>query len=544
MYVGVTRRSAKPIGRVRRSIRHAAAAFLFWSRKAGRRPVLATAVIVSCSLFSILLITAVAGVQEPEVHDELAQLVQADIFAHGRLADPPHPFWQHFETMHVISQPHYQAKYPPAPALFMAAGEKLTGLPIAGVWLAVAFMIVAMGYAMHALLPPSWAVVGTSLVTLRFGIVGDWPHSYWSGAVAAAGGALVLGATARLLKAPRFRDGALLGSGLVLLVFTRPYEGFAYSLPAMAILGWRLCRPSPVRAALWGNAVPALTTVCVLGCAWLGYYNWRVTGSALTLPYVVYEREYSAAPLFVWQKRRESPPTFRHREMERFENQFSMPEALLAQRRWPVEQVSQLASAGWDYLKPTLPLALLGLPLARRPKRRNALLAATLLASMFGAMMLTTWVAPRYLAPATASIFALVTLGLSGLFRMERFGGRAIAAVAVALLIAAVGATAALYVADVRTSSEWWAQKREIRTRLLQMPGNDLVFVRYKPSHNPHTEWVYNGADIDHQPIVWAREMDPLSNEQLRKYFGDRQAWIVLADENPSRLVQWSGSDR
>ena len=95
------------------------------------------------------------------------------------------------------------------------------------------------------------------------------------------------------------------------------------------------------------------------------------------------------------------------------------------------------------------------------------------------------------------------------------------------------------YVGRNRASVGWWTAKRDIGQRLLQLPGNDLVFVRYKPSHNPHFEGVYNGSDIDHQPIVWAREMDAAADDRLRKYFADRQTWVVLADEIPSRLVKW-----
>ena len=494
------------------------------------------------SLCSIVLVTAFAGIQEPIVHDELAQLVQADIFAHGRLAEPPHPFWQHFETIHVLSQPNYQAKFPPAPALFMAAGEKLTGVPIAGVWMSVVLMIAAVGYAMHALLPAHWAVVGTAFAALQFGIVGDWSHSYLGGAVAAAGGALVIGSAVRLLRVPRVRDAALLGVGLVLLALSRPYEGLAYSLPSVALVAWRACRPSPIRAALCRHAIPAIVAISVLGAGWLAYYNWRVTGSPLTLPYAVYERTYSSAPLFVWQRVREPAPLYRNAEMRNFERGFSMPRALLAQRNWPLAQLLDLASGVLKYLAVPLPLALLGLVAVPRAMRTKSGIAAASWASMSAALMMSCWIAPRYLAPATASIFALASVGMAGLWRLNTrwVAGRPVAILMVMMLVAVVGATSVQYVADNRAWVGWWTAKRDLTQQLLHLPGNDLVFVRYKPSHSPHVEWVYNGADIDHQPIVWARELDAAANERLRNYFADRQAWVVLADEEPPRIVKWT----
>lgn len=164
------------------------------------------------------------------VHDELSYLLAADTFASGRITNPPHPHWRHFETMHVLQQPTYQSRYPPGQGLALALGRLLTGYYIVGAWISMAAAAGALYWALSAWLPARWALLGALLPILRFGGLGVWdvPYyaywttRYWGGALALAGAALAFGATPRLLRKPRARDAAVFGAGLAMLAITRP----------------------------------------------------------------------------------------------------------------------------------------------------------------------------------------------------------------------------------------------------------------------------------------------------------------------------------
>ena len=506
-----------------------------------RRPRLAIALVGILSFAISALVSLLVRMPQPGIHDEFSYLLAADTFAHGRLTNPPHPLWVHFESMHIIQQPSYASKYPPAQGLMLAAGQVLTGYPIVGAWLSTALAAAALCWMCFAWLPPRWAVLGGFLGVIH-PLLLTWSQSFWGGTVAACGGALALGAFRRIVQGPAARDALWLGVGLAILANSRPYEGFVLGLIlAGGLVIWLWCGRHPGLFVVFRRLVIPTSAVLVAAAALMGCYNYRVTGDPLMMPYSVHEEAYCITPIFLWQKPRPEP-AYRHQGIRDFFTgwAFDFYRRQQTLRGWLFDELRKGNTlCKWYLWYYVMILPLLVVPAALR--QDHWLQATVLGCALFAASLLPlTWtLQPHYAAPVLGLFLLLSVQAIRHLWKWQ-WHGRLAGRYATRLLAVFCAGTFLLFCAHHARHDEGNSVRARMIQDLTRAGGNHLIVVRYGPRHSPHDEWVYNVADINHSRVVWAREMDAAQNRKLLKYFSGRQIWLLKPDVKPQTLVPFS----
>jgi hypothetical protein len=457
-----------------------------------------------------LAILPLAPIPYPTLHDEFGHLLGADTLQHGRLANPPLPLSDHFETIYVLQKPVYAATYPLGNAAFQAIGWKLTGQPWLGVWLSVVLCCAAIAWCLYRWVPPVAAWAAGLLCSLHLGISSSWMNTYWQGTVPAAGGALVLGALPLLYRTGRIKYAGIAGIGWTLIFFTRPYESILAGVTiAITVL---------VRRRL--GVIAVLTVIVLIDLCGYGYHNWRVTGDPLLHPYQLSQLQYGVPHALLWQKEILEPPRLTAQQRGVFLWQQSNYRAGKRLATHLLAAVKDWKGVWSFYIGYPLTIPFAVAIVGFRSWKVRVMLAGIAVSLAWSFCYPET--KPHYLAPVAPFFFAVSARGLLKIAYWRRGSFLAIAFLA----------GSALFGTRILFTGHPPAGRAVIARQLKSMDGKQLVFVHYAPGHDPHDEWVYNRAVLDEAKVVWANDLGRERNRDLMRYFKDRQAWLVEPDEH------------
>ncbi|HTT61709.1 MAG TPA: hypothetical protein VMG35_07705 [Bryobacteraceae bacterium] len=495
-----------------------------------------------------LALLAQSPVPTPNGSDDFAHLLVADTLRHLRLANPPHPLHQFFETAFVLQEPTYSSIFPVGQGIALALGRLLFGNPWVGVVLSVAALCALCYWTLLAWTTPGWALVGGLLAVLQFGPLRYWMNTYWGGAVSAVAGCLVFGALPRLRASGRMRCAVLLGLGIGIQLLARPFE--CLLLAAAALLFFV---PALGGAHDWRRIgrLTAAVTLAVLPAAGLTLLqNKQITGSWTTLPYMLSRYQYGVPAAFTVQPNPVPHNALTPSQQLNYEEQAATHGNGTDTVRSYVERLAFRARFYRFFFLPPLYLALaFFLPSLREWRFLWVALALALFAL---GTNFYPYLYPHYIAAATCLFLLVSVVGLARLSRVTIRGhaaGAEAAAVLVLLcaaqflfwygfhLFANTNASVSMLQYDAWDDVNHDDPEGRIAVgrRLAQAPGKQLVFVRYWPQHR-FAEWIHNAAEIDRARVVWALDRGADEDRKLQQYYPDRTVWLMEPDAHPPRL--------
>lgn len=499
------------------------------ARRLARRPVLCALLLAAFAVALRLILLAHHPVPTPDIYDEFSHLLVADTLRHFRLANPPHPLPQFFETFFVLQDPTYSSIYPLGQGLMLAFGWNTFGYPWAGVLFSTAAMIATCYWMLRGWLRPEWALLGGLLAIFEFGPLCLWMNDYWGGSLPAWAGCLVFGALPRLRRQGRWRDGWILGAGLFLHLITRPFESIFLLLAALLYLR-RPSRP----------LLPALACM-VAALSFTAIHNQAVTGDWLKLPEALSQSQYGVPAALAFQSNPVPHRSLTPQQELGYRSQLAFrgagPETMatfFARLEYRVRYYR------FFFLAPLYVALAAFLIRARQWWLMGTLALFALGTNLFPAFQY------HYVAAATCLFVLASVLGLETLPRPA-------AHVVVSLCMAHFAFWYAIHLADDQPFS--LAMRRyetgnyinhqnpegriAINRALAQIPDKLLVLVRYWPQHMFQEEWVYNAAEIDSARIVWARDLGDAANATLTRLYPDRTLLLLEPDAQPPKLSRY-----
>ena len=432
------------------------------------------------------------------LHDELAYVLQAKLFASGRWTAPAPPLPEFFAQPHVLNDPVVASKYPPGHSLLLAIGELLLGMP-AVVVAALSAVRGALAFAIARRLTNGVIALGTGMLLLH-GQSLYFGASFFSQTTT---GAMLLVAWYALLR--WHQEGgrgwmALVGLAVGWCAITRPFSAVLFALPIAFVVLRHLWTTRRWRELGVGLAVgTAVVSILPLWSA-------RTTGDWRVSPVAVYMRDYMPFdhPHFGYDStppRRTPPPdlAFVNASLDSVQRAHTLSAVpKIARERW-----MSLSAQSWWQPIPQTGFAVLGLFTAPAAALVGAVTALVVFA---GYLAHPTWPTWTIYYMETAPVFAFYAVcGFAVLLRTlarepEREwawarGPRAAFALLVTLLL-----TLPMIRIELRFNRRQHLGNANFPSRfgqaVSQLPPRSILFVRHAKWHEGHWSLVTNEPDF------------------------------------------------
>ena len=461
------------------------------------------------------------------LHDELAYVLQAKLFASGRWTAPAPPMPEFFAQPHVLNDPVVASKYPPGHSLLLALGE-LFGTP-ALVVAALSVLRGALAFAIARRLTNGAIALGTGMLLLH-GQSLYFGASFFSETTT---GAMLLLAWYALLR--WWKEGgrgwmALVAFAVGWCAITRPFSAALFALPIAFVVLRGL-----VRTRRWRElGVGLVVGTAVL--AVLPLWSARTTGDWRVSPVAVYMRDYMPfdRPHFGYDStppRRTPPPDLAFvnaslDSVQRAHTLAAVPQ--IARERWRF-----LAMQSWWEPTPQAGFAVLGLLLAPAVALVGA---ATALIVFVGYLAHPTWPTWTIYYMETAPIFAFyavcgfaVILRAIAREREREWSWTAAPRAAFALLVTLL-LTIPMIRIEMRFNRNQHLGNANFPTRfaqaIAQMPPRSILFIRHAKWHEGHWSLVVNDPDFAASRTWIAYDRGDSLNAELLRRAPERTAFL------------------
>jgi len=276
----------------------------------------------------------------------------------------------------------------------------------------------------------------------------------------------------------------------------------------------------------------------------MAYYNLRVTGNPLELPYQVYEHQYAVASVFAWSAPRPEP-LYHHAVLRAFWAGENVRDIQGAKAHLLSEFFIKLSTMyGFFFgLYPLLIPPLIWPYALKTPQER---LGVLMLAGGLASLVPLTGFQYHYAAAIMPAVYLRFLQTIARLLAWRPAKAKLLGFVLAVFFLALIPCQFAGQVVKLWTDGEYAPRLAYVRKAVVRQleaqPGMHLVLVRYAPGHNLNEDWVFNRADIDSSRIVWAHEMGPEQDLPFIQYFRARRVWLLEADQSPPRLSPYNPS--